>query len=116
MFCKVFIAVIVILIILSTSYDVFLRIGSKGIEFGVSNKSYYSLKFVYFSETAHDILLAFSIYTNGEKIIKTTKREGQIPFFDELKVLSMFWVTMGHRYGTFQTFVVNRDEVQNVSK
>lgn len=48
--------------------------------------------------------------------MKTTKREGQIPYFNGLKVISMFWVILGHRYATSEAFVSNEEEVKHVSK
>lgn len=48
--------------------------------------------------------------------MKTTKQEGQIPYFNGFKVISMFWVILGHRYAVFEAFVINQDDVKNVSK
>lgn len=58
-------------------------------------------------ETQFEILLAFSLSTNIKKIMKTTRHEGQISNFDGLKVISMFWVIMGHRYVAFEENVIN---------
>lgn len=67
------------------------------------------------SESAHSALLAFSIYTNGKKILKTTDDSGQILFFNGMRVLSMFWVIMGHRYQLLESQVPNLEEAKAVS-
>lgn len=46
--------------------------------------------------------------------MKTTNQEGQIPFFNGLKVISMFWVILGHRYAVFEELVVNLEDAKNV--
>lgn len=44
------------------------------------------------------ILLAFSIYTNGKSILRTEKRDNQIHCLHGTRVLSMFWIILGHSY------------------
>lgn len=65
--------------LLSTAYDVFL---------------YYSEK-----KSPHPILVAFSIYSNGKKLLQSTKssRAGdQILCFHGMKFISMWWIISGH--------------------
>lgn len=66
------------------------------------------------SEPKHEILLAFSAYSNGKKILKTSQDSGQILFFNGMKVLSMFWVITGHRYQWSQTEYINVEEAEEV--
>uniref|UniRef100_A0A0R3RIY9 Acyl_transf_3 domain-containing protein n=1 Tax=Elaeophora elaphi TaxID=1147741 RepID=A0A0R3RIY9_9BILA len=44
------------------------------------------------------ILLAFSVYTNGRNILKTEKQSDQIHCLHGTRVLSMFWIILGHSY------------------
>nr|CRZ23040.1 BMA-NRF-6 [Brugia malayi] len=44
------------------------------------------------------VLLAFSIYTNGRNILRTEKRSNQIHCLHGTRVLSMFWIILGHSY------------------
>ncbi|VDN01946.1 unnamed protein product, partial [Thelazia callipaeda] len=43
-------------------------------------------------------LLAFSMYTNGGNILKTEKRDNQIDCLHGTRVLSMFWIILGHSF------------------
>lgn len=85
---------------------------SKGI-LTSSNYGYYTYDI--FLETKHPILLAFSFYTNGKNILKTTKQSDQILCFNGIKVVSMIWVILGHRYLSFQDLAVNKEEVTEVT-
>lgn len=73
------------------------------------------LRHLYFSEPSHAILLAFSVYTNGKKLLKTNQDSGQILFLNGMKVLSMFWVIMGHRYSGLEGSASNKEEMAAVS-
>ncbi|CAG9536777.1 unnamed protein product [Cercopithifilaria johnstoni] len=44
------------------------------------------------------VLLAFSVYTNGRNILKTEKKSNQIHCLHGTRVLSMFWIILGHSY------------------
>lgn len=62
----------------------------------------------------YQIFLAFSIITNGKKIINTTRQPGQIEFFSGLRVLSMFWIIMGHRCAGTDGYAINIEDIENV--
>ncbi|XP_030756886.1 nose resistant to fluoxetine protein 6-like isoform X2 [Sitophilus oryzae] len=65
------------LILLSTIYDVYLYLKN--------------------SKPYHSILVAFSLYTNGKKLFKTTKHaHQQILCFHGIKGISMMWIIAGH--------------------
>lgn len=42
------------------------------------------------------------------------QQSGQILFFDGMKVITMFWVILGHRFESNEFIAVNRDEVKEV--
>lgn len=66
-------------------------------------------------ESKHPILIAFSVYTNGRKILHTTESSSQILCFNGIKVISMFWVIAGHRYSAAQSLqVINIDDTFKV--
>ncbi|KAM3719125.1 Nose resistant to fluoxetine protein [Dirofilaria immitis] len=44
------------------------------------------------------VLLAFSVYTNGQNILRTEKQSNQIHCLHGTRVLSMFWIILGHSY------------------
>ncbi|XP_052811638.1 nose resistant to fluoxetine protein 6-like [Mya arenaria] len=46
--------------------------------------------------TMERILLAFSVYTNGVKILNTDQREGSLGALNGIRFLSMAWVILGH--------------------
>lgn len=48
--------------------------------------------------TAENILLAFSLYTNGVKILNTQQAAGTLGAVNGIRVLSMGWVILGHTY------------------
>lgn len=70
-----------------------------------------------FSETAHPLLLAFSLLTNGKKILQVSNtQQQQILCFNGLKVISLFWVIMGHRFSIQQARgIINYDDTYSVS-
>ncbi|MFH4981033.1 hypothetical protein AB6A40_007742 [Gnathostoma spinigerum] len=43
-------------------------------------------------------IIAFSVYTNGKVILRTEKGENQIHCLHGIRVLSMFWIILGHTY------------------
>lgn len=63
----------------------------------------------------HKILIAFSAYTNGKKIITINNQPGQILIFNGLKVISMFWVVLGHRFEVDEVMAINKADVEEVS-
>ncbi|KAF2887396.1 hypothetical protein ILUMI_18777, partial [Ignelater luminosus] len=44
------------------------------------------------------LFLAFSILTNGRKLIETTNNPNQISCIHGIRVLSMMWILIGHKY------------------
>uniref|UniRef100_A0A915BWP6 Acyltransferase 3 domain-containing protein n=1 Tax=Parascaris univalens TaxID=6257 RepID=A0A915BWP6_PARUN len=44
------------------------------------------------------VLLSFSLYTNGKSILKTDRGAKQIHCLHGTRVLSMFWIILGHTY------------------
>ena len=44
------------------------------------------------------ILMCFSVYSNGKKILSTTKLEGSIDCIHGIRFFSMCWVVMGHTW------------------
>lgn len=69
-----------------------------------------------FAETAHPLLIAFSVVTNGKKIMQVSNASGQILCFNGLKVISLFWVIVGHRFSIQNARgVINYDDVAPVS-
>lgn len=49
---------------------------------------------------AKRILLCFSIFTNGQKILNTEQTEGQLMSIHGIRFLSLTWVILGHTYIT----------------
>ncbi|XP_068083089.1 nose resistant to fluoxetine protein 6 [Anabrus simplex] len=73
--------VVAVLVVLSTAYDVF----------------------TLHSESRINLLLAFSVYTNGSKLfaISTSKSGNTITCLHGIRFFSMAWVIVGHRYSSF---------------
>ncbi|XP_061188236.1 nose resistant to fluoxetine protein 6-like [Saccostrea echinata] len=46
------------------------------------------------------ILLAFSVYSNGKKILSTSQPKGTLSAVNGIRFLSMSWVILGHTLGT----------------
>lgn len=44
------------------------------------------------------ILMSFSIYTNGKKILTTDQPKGSLTCIHGIRFLSMTWVILGHSY------------------
>ena len=44
------------------------------------------------------ILLAFSAYTNGKKILNTNIPEGDLGILNGIRAICMFWIVLGHYY------------------
>merc|ERR1712038_1742928 len=55
------------------------------------------------------ILLCFSVYSNGKKILSTTKLEGSIDCIHGIRFFSMCWVVMGHTW-----YVNTKTPVDNI--
>lgn len=74
-----------------------------------------SILFIFILAPRYRILLAFSVYTNGKKIIAVNQQSGQILFFNGMKVISMFWVVLGHRFEINDFIAINKADVAKVS-
>ena len=44
------------------------------------------------------ILLSFSIYTNGKKILNVSQPSGTLTAINGIRFISMTWVILGHTY------------------
>ncbi|KAF2881933.1 hypothetical protein ILUMI_24248 [Ignelater luminosus] len=60
----------------------------------------------HFSESAHPLLIAFSVITNGRKLFTISRDTRQISCLHGIRVLSTVWVIIGHRYQTQLSFPV----------
>ncbi|CAG9820126.1 unnamed protein product [Phaedon cochleariae] len=83
-----------ILMIISTTYDVYLK------------KKMLKCR--------HPMLLAFSVYTNGRKLLQTSKGNNseQILCFQGMKIISMMWIVLGHGMGGWmQLPITNKADV-----
>ncbi|XP_060069287.1 nose resistant to fluoxetine protein 6-like [Ylistrum balloti] len=62
-----------------------------------------------------NILVAFSVYTNGAKLLNTSVPAGSLTALNGIRFLSMTWVILGHTYSTGMNFVHTFLLVDNVS-
>lgn len=64
-----------------------------------------------------DILLCFSLKTNGKKILQTDKAEGSIDALHGIRVISMLWIIFGHSisFGQMWLFLRNSSNSKNLS-
>ncbi|XP_052091571.1 nose resistant to fluoxetine protein 6-like isoform X2 [Mytilus californianus] len=53
------------------------------------------------------LLLSFSIYTNGAKILSTDQSAGSLNAVNGIRFISMSWVILGHTYGIFTSISDN---------
>ena len=51
-----------------------------------------------FSGTLGKTLQAFSLYTNGSKLLSTNRPAGNLGCLNGIRFLSMSWVILGHSY------------------
>ncbi|OWF53651.1 nose resistant to fluoxetine protein 6-like [Mizuhopecten yessoensis] len=54
-----------------------------------------------------NILVAFSVYTNGAKLLNTSAPPGSLTALNGIRFLSMTWVILGHTYSTGMNYVHN---------
>ncbi|KAK3732191.1 hypothetical protein RRG08_026573 [Elysia crispata] len=57
------------------------------------------------------VLLAFSVYTNGSKVLNTTQQPGSVSCIHGIRFFSMSWVILGHTFGFILTVVENVSSV-----
>ena len=48
------------------------------------------------TERLSNFLLAFSVYTNGKKLLNTQQRAGALTSINGIRFISMSWVILGH--------------------
>jgi hypothetical protein len=53
---------------------------------------------VNFSEHKKEILVSFSMFTNGSKLLATKSSEGTLTCLHGIRFLSICWIVVGHRY------------------
>ncbi|VDP14009.1 unnamed protein product [Onchocerca flexuosa] len=85
-----FILFILVLMLFGTLYDYVVH----QTELRKANNEIYNKKQNWFIK----VLLAFSVCTNGRNILKTEKQNNQIHCLHGTRVLSMFWIILGHSY------------------
>lgn len=54
------------------------------------------------------------MYSNGKKIFRTGRQTGQFSFFHGMKVLSMCWVILFHRFVFLPIITINAADFQEV--
>ncbi|XP_033105100.1 nose resistant to fluoxetine protein 6-like isoform X2 [Anneissia japonica] len=57
-----------------------------------------SQSYISFSRFVKKFLLCFSLITNGSKILKPTQGQSSLHALNGIRVLSLFWVILGHTY------------------
>ncbi|XP_032515547.2 O-acyltransferase like protein-like [Danaus plexippus] len=87
-----------LLIILSTSYDVYYTVFSKKDP-----------------KNMNVLLSAFSAYTNTKRVISTKPQPGIIECLDGIRSLALFWVVFGHVFFIFNFFPANTIETMEWS-
>ena len=83
------ISVFLALVILGTSWDVLVASKRKQKDSSTSSGS---------TSIIVKLLLCFSVYSNGKKILSTTKLKGSIDCIHGIRFFSMCWVVMGHTW------------------
>ncbi|CAG9860596.1 unnamed protein product [Phyllotreta striolata] len=76
-------SVIIVVVMISTIFDLF-----------YTKKS---------ATVHHQLLLAFSLYTNGKKVFETSRRPSNLSCLDGIKVISMFWIIILHTYSVYSS-------------
>ena len=54
---------------------------------------------VFFSGIAGKLLLSFSIYSNGAKLLSAKQGAGTLTAVNGIRFISMSWVILGHTFG-----------------
>ena len=50
------------------------------------------------SDHKKEILVSFSLFTNGSKLLATKSSEGTLTCLDGIRFLSICWIVLGHRF------------------
>ncbi|KAK9872833.1 hypothetical protein WA026_019618 [Henosepilachna vigintioctopunctata] len=64
----------------------------------LSSTVYDIICFLNATKPRHQILVAFSLYTNGMKLLKSSNNSDQLGCLHGIKTISMMWVILGHIY------------------
>lgn len=59
------------------------------------------LSVISFAEPPYVILIAFSMYTNGEKLFRISKNSNELTCLNGIRFFSMMWVIIGHVFSIF---------------
>lgn len=94
MLFSVIFGIFAVIVVLSTAYDLYLFYTESSEYTNQSKKSIVSL--LNFSEPSHPLQVAFSLWTNGQKVFKTSSGGDQLSCINGIKALSMMWVIYGH--------------------
>lgn len=82
--CMIFLMALVLLIIMaSTTYDLVIQKVSS---------------WKHKRETAHDILVSFSLYTNGRQLLSCSAGSGTMSCLHGLRFLSILWILLAHTF------------------
>lgn len=65
----------------------------------VQNKILYDMQFTFLTGILGQLLLSFSVYTNGAKILNTHQGAGTLAAVNGIRFISMTWVILGHSIG-----------------
>ena len=65
----------------------------------LEGQSQYYLCPLIFSGIMAKVLISFSVYTNGAKILSTHQAAGTLSAVNGIRFLSMAWIILGHTYG-----------------
>ncbi|XP_074037732.1 nose resistant to fluoxetine protein 6 isoform X2 [Leptinotarsa decemlineata] len=70
------------------------------------------------TKSRHPLMIAFSVYSNGLKILQTSEgNKGQISVFHGMKTISMFWVITGHGLVAWRSLLVtDMEETTEIQK
>ncbi|XP_077994445.1 nose resistant to fluoxetine protein 6-like [Glandiceps talaboti] len=71
------------------------------------NSSPRTKQYTYQPGVGGECLLAFSVLTNGGKILDATHSSGTLAAIHGIRVLSMWWVILGHTFSLFNTLSDN---------
>lgn len=63
-----------------------------------------------------ELLLSFSVYTNGKKLLSTKQTSGSLRAVNGIRFLSMSWVILGHSYafGIYNGGMVSMNKLYTV--
>lgn len=68
------------------------------------------------SGTIHKLLLSFSAWSNAGKILNTQQGEGSLHCLNGIRVISMWWVILGHTFAFIPTYLDNPIKGMDIEK